>query len=319
MVSVFPKNDLYGIVCHMIPVFPEFKKLELADKEAIEQFTKDFPPYSDFDFISMYTWNIEGKIFVSELNNNLVVQFADYLTGEPFFSFIGRNLPNETAKLLLDFSIQKGIVHKLKLIPQDVADLLDKNTFNIIEDRDSFDYIYDTAEHSNFSGGNYANKRKEVNAVIRTNPDIEAKSIDIYDSEIQGTMIALYDKWAGNKLSDEKMLEKNEGISFKRLINTLNTCENKLSGMGVFSDKQLIAFCIYELMPNDFAVGHTAKSDNSIKGSNAFLMKALGESLSIAGKKYFNYEQDLGLENLRIAKERFRPVLYLKKYIVEFK
>ena len=317
MVSVFPKNDLYGIVCHMIPAFPEFKKLELEDKETIEQFTNDFQPYSDFDFVSMYTWNIEGKIFVSELNNNLVVQFADYLTGEPFFSFIGKNLPNETAKTLLDFSVQKDILHRLKLIPQDIADLLDKNTFSIVEDRDSFDYIYDTAEHSSFSGGNYANKRKEVNAVLRTNPDIEAHTID--DSVIQETMIALYDKWAGNKLTEEKLLEKNEGVSFKSLINILKSCDSKLSGIGVFSDKQLIAFCIYELMANDFAVGHTAKSDNSIKGSNAFLMKALGESLFKAGKKYFNYEQDLGLENLRTAKERFRPVFYLKKYIVELK
>ena len=303
----------------MIPAFPEFKKLEFEDRNQIEQFTKDFPPYSDFDFVSMYSWNIEGKFLISELNNNLVVQFADYLTGEPFLSFIGRNLPNETAKILLSYSLQNNIVPKLKLVPQEVTDSFNKDTFNIVEDRDSFDYIYNTFEHSNFAGGSYANKRKEVSAILRTNPDIEAKSIDIYDPEIQQTMTGLYNKWAENKMSEEKLLEKNESVSFQRLIKALNYCDNKLSGLGIFSDNRLIAFCIYELMTDDFAVGHTAKSDNLIKGSNAFLMKSLGEVLSKSGKKYFNYEQDLGLENLRTAKERFRPVFYLKKYIVELR
>ena len=303
----------------MIPAFPEFKKLEFEDRNQIEQFIKDFPPYSDFDFMSMYSWNIDGQILISELNNNLVVQFADYLTGEPFISFIGLNLPNETAHSLINYSLQNDIVPKLKLVPQEVVDLLDKDTFSIAEDRDSFDYIYDTFEHSNFSGGSYANKRKEVSAFLRENQNAEAKSLDIYDPAIQGTISRLYNKWAENKLSEEKQLEKNENVSFRRLIDALNHCDYKLSGLGVFSDDVLIAFCIYELTAGDFALGHTAKSDNSIKGSNAFLMKSLGEVLFKAGKKYFNYEQDLGLENLRTAKERFRPVRFLKKYSVELK
>ncbi len=34
----------------MLPQFPQFKPLELTDKEDIENFTKNFPPYSDFSF-----------------------------------------------------------------------------------------------------------------------------------------------------------------------------------------------------------------------------------------------------------------------------
>ena len=74
----------------MIPGFPEFKKLELSNKEEIENFTSKFPPYSDFNFISMWCWDIKGETRISKFNNNLVVRFTDYLKGNPFFSFFGR-------------------------------------------------------------------------------------------------------------------------------------------------------------------------------------------------------------------------------------
>ena len=81
----------------MIPEFPEFKKLELSDKEDVEAFTKKFPPYSDFNFVSMWSWDIKGEMRLSILNGNLVVRFTDYITGDPFYSFLGNNKTNETA------------------------------------------------------------------------------------------------------------------------------------------------------------------------------------------------------------------------------
>lgn len=66
---------------YMISEFPQFKKLELADKKDIEKFTSKFPPYSDFNFVSMWSWDIRGEMRVSQLNGNLVVRFTDYLTG----------------------------------------------------------------------------------------------------------------------------------------------------------------------------------------------------------------------------------------------
>ena len=46
----------------MLPEFPQFKKLELSDKEEVEKFTSKFPPYSDFNFVSMWSWDIKGEM-----------------------------------------------------------------------------------------------------------------------------------------------------------------------------------------------------------------------------------------------------------------
>jgi len=46
----------------MIPEFPQFKNLELTDKIDVEKFTSKFPPYSDFNFVSMWSWDIKGEM-----------------------------------------------------------------------------------------------------------------------------------------------------------------------------------------------------------------------------------------------------------------
>ena len=87
----------------MIPDFPSFKNIELTDKEDVDRFTLEHQPYSDFNFISMWSWDIKEKMRISQLNGNLVVLFTDYITGESFCSFLGTHNVNETTEILLNY------------------------------------------------------------------------------------------------------------------------------------------------------------------------------------------------------------------------
>ena len=93
----------------MITQFPDFKPLELFDKKYIETFTVQFPPYSDFNFTSIWAWNTNDKFQISNLNGNLVVLFYDYVSNNPFFSFIGSNKIEDTAARILEYSINKYV------------------------------------------------------------------------------------------------------------------------------------------------------------------------------------------------------------------
>ena len=132
----------------MLPEFPEFKKLELSDKKDIEKFTSKFPPYSDFNFVSMWSWDTKGEIRISVLNNNLVVRFTDYVTNKPYILFIGENKIPETAHKLIIFSKENYQEDSLRLIPEEVANILSKLEFQILPDLDSHDYIYSTEDLS---------------------------------------------------------------------------------------------------------------------------------------------------------------------------
>ncbi|MEY4580839.1 MAG: hypothetical protein RL701_5542 [Pseudomonadota bacterium] len=93
----------------MIPQFPQFKKLVVEDHEAVDAHTRGLQSYSDYNFTSMWAWNIEERRELSMLNDNLVVKFTDYVTGEPFLSFLGKRETQRTACSLLDFSESMGL------------------------------------------------------------------------------------------------------------------------------------------------------------------------------------------------------------------
>ena len=54
-----------------IPCFPTFKKLELSDKNVIENVTSQFNAYSDFNFASLWNYDTESTIEWSLLHDNL--------------------------------------------------------------------------------------------------------------------------------------------------------------------------------------------------------------------------------------------------------
>ncbi len=88
----------------MIPKFPSFKRLEMADREEVEGYARRFPPYSDFSLVSLVSWDVDGSCELSQVNGSLVVSFPDYSTREPLLSFLGDHKTGQTATTLLDYA-----------------------------------------------------------------------------------------------------------------------------------------------------------------------------------------------------------------------
>src|SRR4051794_34796057 len=125
-----------------IPIFPRFKRLDIGDQFEIERWVRQFQPYSDFNFVSLYSWNTTDEIEVSLLNDNLVVLFSDYSTAERFFSFMGTNLADETADILLNEAKRRGTCESLKLLPRETAMAISPRPGYVVkESQDNCDYI----------------------------------------------------------------------------------------------------------------------------------------------------------------------------------
>ena len=126
----------------MLPQFPKFKELQLPDVEDVQRYTAQYAPFSDFNFASLWSWNIDSSVLLSDLNGNLVVRLGDYVTGAVFYSFLGDSRVNDTVEALIDLSSRENLQPRLRLVPEVVAGQLDSDRFSITEDDKHADYIF---------------------------------------------------------------------------------------------------------------------------------------------------------------------------------
>src|SRR5438477_435448 len=125
----------------MPPRFPSFKKLELSDAPDIRRLTSRYAPFSDFNFGSLWSWDVKGRVKISQSDENLVVRFEQFETDLPFYSFIGHRALRKTAAALIEMSQNEGLEPRLDLVPESVARHLESGTFRCEEDLDEADYV----------------------------------------------------------------------------------------------------------------------------------------------------------------------------------
>ena len=297
----------------MIPTFPEFKKLELADKKDVEKFTAKFTPYADFNFSNMWAWDLKGEMGFSILNDNLVVKFTDYLNGKSFLSFLGNKMINETAKELIDFSEKNYKTGILKLVPETVVGLLDKSEFDFISDLDSRDYVYSVLRLASMDAWPQNTISKGVRRFIKQYPDYVIKQQSFQDVH-KDEYLKMFKKWSENK-NIINYSELNEYQAFERL---LEIKDKNIKVISLYVKEVLVGFSVFEILADDYAMSHFAKADTSYHLS-AYDILDLEEAkiLQKQGIKYYNWQQDLGIQGLRKAKIKYKPDSFLNKFLVK--
>jgi hypothetical protein len=297
----------------MIPKFPQFKKIELSDKEEIEGFIKKYPPYSDFNFTNMWIWNLGDGISLSVLNKNLVVKFIDYKNGQPFLSFLGENMINETAEEMISFSEKNYKDNVLRLVPEIVTSHLDKSKFEIANDLDSHDYVYSILELSEMDSWSHSSLSKGIRQFAKKNPDYIIKQYPLADiSKVE--YIKMFKTWADNKKVINHF-ELNEYKAFEKLLD-LNDKNIKINSLYV--KNILVGFTVMEIGLDGYAISHFAKADTSLHPA-VYQVLNWGEAkiLEKQGIKYYNWEQDLGIKGLQKSKLKYKPSLFLSKFFVK--
>ena len=296
----------------MIPEFPNFKKLELTDKKDVEKITSEFPPYSDFNFVSMWIWDISNEMTISQLNKNLVVIFNDYVTGKPFVSFIGKNKISETTSELIKFSEKNYKTPHLKLISEEMVKPLTEKGFVVTPDKNSHDYVYSISHMADMDKWPQNTSGKKIRRFVKSCKDytVKVSSIEEVSQEEHKDM---FKRWAKNK-SIANHFELNEYKAFEKL---LQIKEKNVKIISLYIKDILVGFTAYETLPEGYAISHFAKADTKLD-SAAYDMLNWEEAkiLKTEKIKYYNWEQDLGIQGLRHSKIKYKPGFLLKQFIV---
>ena len=303
----------------MLPKFPNFKNISVEDRSLVEAFTHIYEPYSDFNFTSLWSWDTNNERAISELNGNLVVRFTDYKTNAPSFSFLGTNEFEKTSIELLAFAEASNIAPVLTLMPEEaISELSQNSVLMIVEDRDNHDYIYSVSKLAELEGIEYKQKRHLANKFLREYPQAEFQIKNLTDTEIREQVFSVIRRWENKKKADNKTYDiEHEEMAIGRLLETASSHQLVMS--CVLLEDEMIAFSIDEILPNSYAISHFFKADSSYSGIFDFLSKKLSEYMQKNNVVFWNWEQDLGVENLRKSKMSYRPVRFLKKYKVSLR
>ena len=292
-----------------IPNFPNFTELKLTHKSFIDEFTSQFRPYSDFNFVSLFCWDVKGTASFSMLNNNLVISLPDYISGEKIYSILGENQIDNSINQLFN------LTDKITLVPEvTIEHLIDKRRYIVKKDSPNFDYIYNLSLLSQMKGGAYKKLRNKANKFEKVHQNkIEVKVVKNISVKIANELSLLFEVWANNKNLEKEEI-KNEHIAIKRLLKNVHK-------LGLFIiifrlDNQIIGFSVNEDLRNNYALCHFEKAIIVHDNVYSFMVREVSQELVKRGCKLVNWEQDLGLEGLKKSKLSYKPVYMLNKYTI---
>lgn len=292
-----------------------FKRIELQDKKILDTYLDNFIYKScEYSFTTLYIWKDACEIEYAIYKNILILKKKDFDGATHFMQPIGYKIEQlkEIFQMLKQFKIELKMDCLFKDIEESFVEDLKKiygETIEIIEDRDNFDYVYDSEKLISLSGKKLHAKKNHYNQFIK---NYEYVVKDIREVPVEECIKSL------EGFLDQKE-DKSEYLSYeiKGVAGLLRNIDNfNFQGMVIYVDDKIAAFTIGEKINDRTAVIHTEKADPEIKGLYTFINKLFVE-------KYFsdvpkiNREQDLGIPGLRKAKESYKLFEFVKKYIVE--
>jgi hypothetical protein len=293
----------------------QFKKLTLEDKQILEKYLNNFNYNScEYSFTTLYIWKDACKIEYAIYNDVLIIKKKDFDGSNHFMQPIGYKIEDlkeiiETLKVYkkefemecLFKDIEESFVEDLKMVYG--------NSLEILEDRDNFDYVYESEKLMSLSGKKLHAKKNHYNQFIK-NYTYTVK--ELKDVKIEESLEAL-NYWLNQKE------DKSEYLSYeiKAIENLLRNYEKfQFKGIAVFVEDKIVALTIGEKVSDNMAIIHVEKADSDIKGVYTFINKYFVENY-FNDVKIINREQDLGIPGLRKAKESYKLFEFVKKYIVK--
>jgi hypothetical protein len=297
----------------MIPSFPNFKPIDIADRGVVEAHLATHPPLaSEYTFTNLFAWRETYHYQLAAFGEGLLILKTGH---DGALAFLQPLVATEKLAAVQACHDHLRRFHAAPLIDRVGEDFLhDEDTaawpVTITEDRDNFDYIYSVPELVELKGDKYHDKKNLLNQFERNNPSARYLPLT---SELVGRCLLFQHEWC-----DERDCESNEGLAQEmcavyRILTHFEALD--VSGAAIELDGRLVALTIAEALNPDTLVIHVEKGRANLTG----IYQAINQQFLAhagVGYPYVNREQDLGITGLRKAKQSFNPVRMVRKYRV---
>ncbi len=267
-----------------------------------------------FTFLANYIWRQDYDLNWTEMDSYMMFenlfQMEDGRTAGVFampLTRTGKYEKDSLRKVILEgrkMFTEKGIPFSVRLIPGALKDILQEAVpeLEFEHDRDDDEYVYDRDKLTTLSGRALHKKKNHMNYFKKTYA-YEAKPLT---KDMQAEIIALTELIRdGKERSDDEMRSlSEERHAIQEVTKFLD--RDDVYTVGIFIDGRLQAYAIGERMSEDTAAEHFEKANLQFRGLYQVVCsefcKQLPEEI-----RFVNREEDMGLPNLRHAKEALKP------------
>lgn len=297
----------------------DFKPVTAEDMERLSPFYNLRPNKAcDSVFLDCFLWKdyYHVKCAVSENRAALWLMEKDGQTSTAMPMCKEEDLPYFFHQLVEYFEQELHKPFYISLADEEAVQYLDLDpaVFEVVEQADLKDYLYDGNAMRTLAGKKLHKKKNHLNAFLREYEGrYEYRRLYCYN---RGEVWQFMERWRQQKVEAEAM-EISLDYEVMGIHEILKNCSVLNVRMaGVYVDGQLEAFTIGSLNElENMAVIHIEKANPEIKGlyqfiNQQFLVNEFPDAALI------NREDDVGLEGLRKAKMSYNPIGFARKYMV---
>lgn len=286
----------------------ELGPLSLEHRPVYDEYLRRYPTeISEHSFTNFFIWRKSRPIHTIETGDSLVA-FEEREDGVILFGSPIGPLPLSDAVDAVSSVTGKDVV-LCDRIPQKPVSAGLPGGYEVVEDRDYFDYVYRQSDLATLEGRRYHKKRNLISQCLASH-SYEYEGIG---QQNIAEVSAMMDRWCDYRGCKGDRGLCNEFRATRELFQ--NYASLDAIGAAIRIDGEIQAFTVGESLNGTTAVVHFEKAMPEFKGlyqliNQRFSAEHLGEF------EYVNREEDVGLAGLRQAKESYYPEMLVKKYKV---
>lgn len=286
----------------------EFEPISLKHRALFAETHAAQPTRSSGEsFGNVYLWDLLCRRNVARLGDRIGIEFM--CPKGTFYTFpLGTGDLAPAVEALKERAASHGIALKLwGLTPEERTALEETfpGCFEYTDDRDNYDYIHDIDAVATLAGKKLHGKRNFCNRFEMNNDwSFLPLSPDLFDD-----CLALLTEWDREK--DGGSPEEN--LAIRRLFREWD--ELGMLGGVLYANGSVAGFTVAEPLTADTLDVHFEKARADLPGAYPMVAREFARLVKNAMPqiRYLNREEDMGVPNLRKAKEEWYPTFLLEK------
>jgi hypothetical protein len=296
----------------------QFKPIEAEDIKKITPFYALRPNRTcDSVYLDSFIWRNYYHVKYA-ISDDKALLFLMEKDGEPFSAMPmcrEEDLPHYFQEMVDYFNQVLKKPLRIYLADEEAINFLklDPEKFEVTEQEDLKDYLYNGDAMRTLAGKKLHKKKNHLNSFLREYEGrYEYRTLCCSDRD---NVLEFLDEWWENKVEAAEFVRQldYEVMGIHDILKNCSVLNVRMA--GVYIDGTLKAFTIGTYNPfENMAVIHIEKADPNVKGlyqfiNQQFLIHAFPENPVL-----INREDDVGMEGLRKAKMSYYPIDFARKY-----